>query len=134
MRINCIVSNRNVHERDAMQALADRYGIPAFEYTNFTPTYFGTGEVLPSQAREVMKRPPPYTGCNAGITHFHAGPRGKASICKVGWQEQIDLIAEGAEGLRKLAAIGDPDAVELAADTDKLMVMCSCSASSDAVY
>ena len=72
MRINCIVSNRNVHERDAMQALAGRYGIPAFEYTNITPTYHGTGEVLPSQAREVMKRRTPYTGCNAGITHFHA--------------------------------------------------------------
>src|SRR5882724_8203784 len=28
----------------------------------------------------------------------------------------------------------DPDAVELIADTDKLMVMCSCSSSSDAVY
>jgi molybdenum cofactor biosynthesis enzyme MoaA len=107
MRINCIVSNRNVHERDAMQALAHRYGIPAFEYTNITPTYHGTGEVLPSQAREVMKRQTPYTGCNAGITHFHADPHGKASICKVGRQEQIDLMTEGAEGLRKLAAIGD---------------------------
>jgi MoaA/NifB/PqqE/SkfB family radical SAM enzyme len=107
MRINCIVSNRNVHERDAMQALASRYGIPAFEYTNITPTYHGTGEVLPSQAREVMKRHTPYTGCNAGITHFHTDPHGKASICKVGRQEQVDLMAEGAEGLRKLAAIGD---------------------------
>ena len=28
----------------------------------------------------------------------------------------------------------DPDAVELAVDTDKLMTMCSCNASSDAVY
>ena len=28
----------------------------------------------------------------------------------------------------------DPDALELAADTDKLMTMCSCNASSDAVY
>jgi radical SAM protein with 4Fe4S-binding SPASM domain len=90
-----------------MQALAGRYGIPAFEYTNITPTYFGTGEVLPSQAREVMKRHTPYTGCNAGITHFHADPHGKASICKVGRQEQVDLMAEGAEGLRKLAAIGN---------------------------
>ena len=25
----------------------------------------------------------PYTGCNAGITHFHADPHGKASICTV---------------------------------------------------
>jgi molybdenum cofactor biosynthesis enzyme MoaA len=107
MRINCIVSNRNVHERDAMQALASRYGIPAFEYINITPTFHGTGEVLPSQAREVMKTHTPYAGCNAGITHFHADPHGKASICKVGRQEQVDLMAEGAEGLRKLAAVGD---------------------------
>jgi len=28
----------------------------------------------------------------------------------------------------------DPDAVQLTANTDKLMTMCSCSASSDAVY
>jgi hypothetical protein len=28
----------------------------------------------------------------------------------------------------------DPDAVELAADTDKLMTMCSCSSSSDVPY
>lgn len=28
----------------------------------------------------------------------------------------------------------DPDSVELAVDTDKLMTMCSCNASSDAVY
>jgi MoaA/NifB/PqqE/SkfB family radical SAM enzyme len=107
MRINCIVSNRNAHERDAMQELAGRYGIPAFEYTNITPTIHGTGEVLPSQAREVLKRHTPYTGCNAGITHFHADPHGKASICKVGRERQVDLMAEGVEGLRKLAPIGD---------------------------
>ncbi|MGH3585990.1 MAG: hypothetical protein ACRDQ0_06670 [Pseudonocardia sp.] len=28
----------------------------------------------------------------------------------------------------------DPDAVELAADTDRLMTMCSCSSSSDVPY
>jgi len=75
MRINCVVSRWNVHERDAMKAIADRYAIPSFEYTSITPTIHGTGEVLPSQAREVLKRHTPYTGCNAGITHFHADPR-----------------------------------------------------------
>ena len=107
MRINCVVSRWNVHERDAMKAIADRYAIPSFEYTSITPTIHGTGEVLPSQAREVLKRHTPYTGCNAGITHFHADPHGKASICKVGRDHQVDLMAEGAEGLRKLAVIGD---------------------------
>jgi len=49
----------------------------------------------------------PYTGCDAGITHFHAGPHGKASICKVGRDPWVDLIAEGADGLRRLAAAAD---------------------------
>jgi molybdenum cofactor biosynthesis enzyme MoaA len=107
MRINCVLSNRNAHERDAMKAIADRYGIPSFEYTNITPTIHGTGEVLPSQAYEVLRKHDSYTGCNAGITHFHADPRGRASICKIGRESQIDLMAEGVEGLRKLAPIGD---------------------------
>jgi len=107
MRINNVLSNHNAHERDAMKAIADRYGIPSFEYTNITPTMHGTGEVLPSQAREVLRRHDPYTGCNAGVTHFHSDPHGKASICKIGRESQVDLIAEGAEGLRKLAVIAD---------------------------
>jgi radical SAM protein with 4Fe4S-binding SPASM domain len=90
-----------------MKAIADRYGIPSFEYTNISPTIHGTGEVLPSQAREFLRKPDPYTGCNAGITHFHADPHGKVSICKIGRDPQIDLITEGVEGLRKLAAVAD---------------------------
>ena len=107
MRMNIVLSNRNAHERDAMKAIADRYGIPSFEYTNITPTFHGTGEVLPSQAYEVLRSHAPYTGCNAGITHFHADPHGKASICKIGRESQVDLMSEGTEGLRKLAAIAD---------------------------
>jgi hypothetical protein len=47
--------------------------------------------VLPSQSWEMPRNRRPYTGCHAGITHFHADP-------------QVDLITEGADGLRKLAA------------------------------
>ncbi|MGH3587218.1 MAG: radical SAM protein, partial [Pseudonocardia sp.] len=50
MRINCVLSKHNTHERDEMKSIADRYGIPSFEYTNITPTIHGTGEVLPSTA------------------------------------------------------------------------------------
>lgn len=107
MRINCVLSKHNAHERDAMKAIAGRYGIPSFEYTNITPTFHGTGEVLPSQAREVLRKLDPYTGCNAGITHFHADPHGMASICKIGRDDQVNLLEEGAEGLRKLAVAGD---------------------------
>jgi hypothetical protein len=90
-----------------MKAIADRYGIPAFEYTNISPTIHDGGEVLPSQAREMLRTRKPYTGCNAGITHFHAEPHGKASICKVGRDPQVDLIAEGMANLRRLAAAAD---------------------------
>jgi MoaA/NifB/PqqE/SkfB family radical SAM enzyme len=104
MRINIVVSNRNAHEVSAMKAIADRFGIESFEYTNISPTIHGGGEVLPSQSREMLRTRKPYTGCNAGITHFHADPHGKVSICKVGRDPQVDLIAEGADGLRRLAA------------------------------
>ena len=107
MRINIVVSNRNAHEIPQMKAIADRYGIPSFEYTNISPTIRGGGEVLPSQSREMLRKRKPYTGCNAGITHFHADPHGRASICKVGRDPQVDLIAEGATGLRMLAAVAD---------------------------
>ena len=107
MRINIVVCNRNAREIPQMKAIADRFGIPSFEFTNISPTIHGGGEVLPSQAREVLRTRKPYTGCNAGITHFHADPHGKASICKVGRDPQVDLITEGADGLRRLAAVAD---------------------------
>jgi molybdenum cofactor biosynthesis enzyme MoaA len=107
MRINIVVSNRNEHEIPQMRAIADRYGIPSFEYTNISPTIHGGGEVLPSQSREMLRKRAPYTGCNAGITHFHADPHGRASICKIGRDHQVDLVAEGAPGLRRLAVAAD---------------------------
>jgi hypothetical protein len=107
MRINIVVSNRNAHEVPAMKAIADRFGVESFEYTNISPTIHGGAEVLPSQSREMLRTRKPYTGCNAGITHFHADPHGKASICKIGRDPQVDLITEGADGLRRLAAAAD---------------------------
>ena len=90
-----------------MRAIADRFGIESFEYTNISPTIHGGDEVLPSQSREMPRTRKPYVGCNAGITHFHADPHGKASICKVGRDPQVDLIAKGAGGLRRLADAAD---------------------------
>jgi hypothetical protein len=101
MRINIVVSNRNAHEIPQMKVIADRYGIPSFEYTNISPTIHGGGEVLPSQSREMLRKRKPYTGCNAGITHFHVDPHGKASICKVGRDPQVDLIAVAATPRRR---------------------------------
>ena len=107
MQINIVVSRWNAHEVAQMKAIADRYGAQSFEFTNISPTIHGTGEVLPSQAWEMLRAKRPYTGCNAGITHFHTDPHGKASICKVGRDPQVDLIAKGADGLRRLAAAAD---------------------------
>jgi uncharacterized Fe-S cluster-containing radical SAM superfamily protein len=107
MRINIVVSNRNAHEIPQMKAIADRFGIDSFEFTNISPTIHGGGEVLPSQSRQMLRHRRPYTGCGAGITHFHADPHGKASICKVGRDPQVDLLTEGADGLRRLAAAAD---------------------------
>lgn len=87
--------------------IAERFGIESFEYANISPTIHGGGEVLPSQSREMLRTRKPYTGCNAGITHFHVDPHGKASICKVGRDPQVDLVTEGANGLRRLAAAAD---------------------------
>jgi MoaA/NifB/PqqE/SkfB family radical SAM enzyme len=107
IRLNIVVSNRNAHEIPQMRAIADRYGIRAAEFTNISPTIYGGGEVLPSQAHDMLRKRQPYTGCNAGITHFHADPHGQASICKIGRDPQVNLITEGADGLRRLAAIAD---------------------------
>jgi hypothetical protein len=60
-----------------------------------------------SQASEFLRKRKPFSGCNAGHTFFHADPFGMASICKVGRDPQIDLIAEGADGLRALGGIAD---------------------------
>ena len=108
MRVNIVVSNRNAHEIPAMKAISDRFGIESYEYTNISPTIHGGGEVLPSQSRDMLRTRKPYIGCNTGITHFHADPHGKASICKVGRDPQVDLIAEGGDGLRRLAAADGP--------------------------
>jgi hypothetical protein len=107
IRLNIIVADRNAHELDAMRGLADRYGFPHQVYTNMSPTISGGGEPLPTQAADFLRRRRPFTGCNAGHTFFHADPFGHASICKVGRDPHIDLIAEGANGLRTLGGIAD---------------------------
>lgn len=62
-------------------------------------------------AARPVRRPPATAqavhGCNAGHTFFHADPHAKVSICKVGRDDQIDLMAEGIDGLTRLGAIAD---------------------------
>ena len=61
----------------------------------------------PSGQPDNLRQRKVFTGCNAGHTFFHADPHGRVSICKVGRDEQISLVDEGAAGLARLGAIAD---------------------------
>lgn len=107
LRLNLVVTDHTASEVDAMIALADQFELPYHVYSNISPTIYGGPESLSSQAVEHLRSRKPFTGCNAGITHFHADPRGMASICKVGRDHQIPLMDEGVEGLTRLGGIAD---------------------------
>lgn len=107
LRLNTIVTRHNQHEADAMHALAERYGAAGIEYVNITPTYNGGADVLAAQAEHKLRPRKPFTGCNAGITHFHADPLGLVSICKIGRDPQFDLLNDGLSALTKLSAVAD---------------------------
>jgi MoaA/NifB/PqqE/SkfB family radical SAM enzyme len=107
LRFNVIVVNENAHELDQMRALAEEFSGDYHVYSNISPTIHGGPESLTSQSTEHRRARKPFTGCNAGVTHFHADPFGRASICKVGRDEQVDLVAEGVAGLVQLPPIAD---------------------------
>ncbi len=107
LHLNVIVVKQNAHEADAMSALADRFGVPCNIYTNMSPTIYGGAEPLPAQSAAHLRKRKVFTGCNAGHTFFHADPHGKVSICKVGRDEQISLISDGIDALRRLGGIAD---------------------------
>ncbi|MFF7987126.1 radical SAM protein [Streptomyces sp. NPDC007901] len=105
--LSLIIVQDNVHEADAMREWAGQLGVPYREYANISPTIHGTAEPLPSQSPQYLTNRAPFTGCPAGVTFFHADPFGRASICKVGREPNIDLIAEGVEGLTRLGEIAE---------------------------
>jgi len=107
LALSMIVTQHNAHEVLQMRALADRLGVPMDEYVNMVPTIYGGAETLPSQSKEHLRKRKVFTGCNAGHTFFHVDPHGEASICKVGREPHIDLMAEGVDGLRRLGEIAD---------------------------
>jgi hypothetical protein len=72
-----------------------------------TPTYFGSGETLSTQALTRGNQRGVFTGCDAGHTSLHVDPLGMASICKVARDKQIPLLTEGLAGLSKLGGIAD---------------------------
>ena len=85
-----------------MIAMAEQWGLRYLVYSNLSPTIYGGGEVLPAQAVAHLKARKPFTGCNAGHTFFHVDPHGRASICKVGRDEQVSLVDEGVDGLARM--------------------------------
>ena len=107
VRLNIVVTDVSAAETAAMVALAEGWGVPHNVYTNMTPTIYGGGEPLLAQSAEHLRTRKAFTGCNAGHTFFHADPHGKVSICKVGRDDQVDLMAEGLDGLRRLGGIAD---------------------------
>ncbi|MFG2845129.1 radical SAM protein [Kitasatospora sp. NPDC048296] len=107
LQLALIVTAQNAHEHDRMRAMADELGLPYKEYTHMSPTIYGGAESLASQSPAHLKPLGRFEGCNAGHTFLHVDPHGKASICKVGRDEQIDLMAEGVQGLARLGGIAD---------------------------
>lgn len=107
IELSLIVTRHNADELDAMKDLADRLGLPYEVYSNMSPTIHGGAETLPSQSVEHLRKRKAFTGCNAGHTFFHVDPHGKASICKIGREPNVDLLAEGPNGLYRLAEIAD---------------------------
>jgi MoaA/NifB/PqqE/SkfB family radical SAM enzyme len=107
VRLNIVVTDVSADETAAMVAMAEEWGIEHNVYTNIQPTYFGSGETLLAQSAEHLRTRQAFTGCNAGHTFFHADPHGKASICKIGRDDQVDLMTEGLDGLRRLGGIAD---------------------------
>jgi MoaA/NifB/PqqE/SkfB family radical SAM enzyme len=105
--LNIVVTDVSADETTAMVALAEDWGVPHNIYTNMTPTIYGGSESLLAQSAEHLRTRQAFTGCNAGHTFFHADPHGLISICKVGRDDQIDLMREGLEGLRRLGGIAD---------------------------
>jgi len=104
VNLNLIVTRTNAHELNEMVALAEGYGLPHHTFSNMSPTIYGGAESLPAQSVEHLR---PFTGCNAGHTFFHVDPHGRASICKVGRDPNIQLMEEGVDGLRRLGVIAD---------------------------
>lgn len=107
LRLNLVVTERTAHEVGAMTAMANDLGLPHHVYSNISPTIYGGPESLPSQSIEHLRERKPFTGCNAGHTHFHVDPHGMASICKVGRDHQVPLLEEDVDGLRRLGPIAD---------------------------
>jgi MoaA/NifB/PqqE/SkfB family radical SAM enzyme len=102
-----IITKHNAHEVPAMRTLAEEYATSFTEYANISPTYAGNPGPLAAQAPGFLDKSAVFNGCPAGHTFFHVDPHGFATMCKVGRENPISLMAEGLDGLLRLPAIAD---------------------------
>jgi MoaA/NifB/PqqE/SkfB family radical SAM enzyme len=107
VKLSLIITKTNAHETGQMQELAQRLGLRHDLYVNMSPTIYGGPETLPAQSAEHLRRRKVFTGCDAGHSFFHVDPHGNASICKIGREPNIPLLAEGLTGLARLREIAD---------------------------
>jgi pyruvate-formate lyase-activating enzyme len=107
LSLNLIITESCAHEEQQMVEMARAWDVPYHLFANMSPTIYGGAESLPAQSQEHLRERKPFAGCHAGHTFFHSDPHGRVSICKVGRDEQIDLVAEGVEGLSRLGPIAD---------------------------
>ncbi len=107
VELTLIVTRHNAHELEAMRALAQEYAVAFTEFANISPTYDGGAEPLSAQSPDFLHQSSVFKGCPAGHTFFHVDPHGFATMCKVGRENPISLMAEGLDGLLRLPAIAD---------------------------
>ncbi|MET8831017.1 radical SAM protein [Streptomyces sp. NPDC004610] len=107
LELSLIVTEHNAHEVDDMKALADALDVPHKVFGNISPSYDGDRGPLDFQAPAFAGREEVFRGCPAGHTFYHLDPFGLATMCKVGRENPIDLMAAGAGGLRDLPLIAD---------------------------
>lgn len=107
MRLNLIITERCAHEEQQMIDMAVGWGLPYHVFSNMSPTIYGGPDSLPSQSTEHLRTRKAFGGCHAGHTFFHSDPHGMVSICKVGRDDPIDLVAEGVAGLARLGVLAD---------------------------
>ncbi|PSJ29843.1 radical SAM protein [Streptosporangium nondiastaticum] len=107
VELTIIITKHNAHELDAMRTLAEQYGVAHKEFANISPTYTGGPDPLAAQSPEHLDKTSVFQGCPAGHTFFHVNPHGHATMCKIGRENPIDLMADGLDGLLRLPAIAD---------------------------
>nr|WP_269328327.1 radical SAM protein [Kineosporia mesophila] len=107
VKLNIIVTRHNDAEEADMATYAEDLGISHFSYHQITPTFNGEGDVMTQQSTRHGRKRKPFTGCNAGHTFFAVDPLGKATFCKIAREKEVDVLQEGANGLRKLGDYAD---------------------------